>query len=193
MCGQRPIIALLIAQELESRPKARSTALELGPPRPVDLLIWLQQRTKQDFDEPAKETLLLASAVAAASCEQDQDAVENAVEQFLAIWSDTTFREGPEGVVGRLLHLGWLVESGQGLDTIHDVVTDEFLRMAIFPSGNTVLGDVLKTLLSAFLASVQTFSVASVTCGDGWPISQTHTAGQWSAPAPTGSWAVSIR
>ncbi|WP_405885663.1 hypothetical protein OG739_36560 [Streptomyces longwoodensis] len=161
MCGQRPIIALLIAQELESRPKARSTALELGPPRPVDLLIWLQQRTKQDFDEPAKETLLLASAVAAASCEQDQDAVENAVEQFLAIWSDTTFRDGPEGVVGRLLHLGWLVESGQGIDTIHDVVTDEFLRMAIFPSGNTVLGDVLKTLLSAFLASVQTFSVAS--------------------------------
>ncbi|MGW2698213.1 trypsin-like serine protease [Streptomyces sp. NPDC001296] len=161
VCGQRPIIALLIARELESRLEARVSELDLVPPRPEDLLFWLQRRTKEDFGEPARETLLLASAVAAASCEQDQDAVETAVEQFLATWSDLTFRDGPEGVVGRLLHLGWLVESGQGIDVIHDVVTDEFLRMAVIPDGNMVRSDVLKTLLSAFLAGGRTFSVAS--------------------------------
>ncbi|MFI7504897.1 hypothetical protein ACIBVL_41800 [Streptomyces sp. NPDC049687] len=138
-----------------------SGELDLVPPRPEDLLFWLQQRTKEDFGEPARETLLLASAVAAASCEQDQDAVETAVERFLASWSDLTFRDGPEGVVGRLLHLGWLVESGQGIDAVHDIVTDELLRRAVLPGGDTVRGDVLKTLLSAFLAGGRTFSVAS--------------------------------
>ncbi|WP_445281053.1 hypothetical protein [Streptomyces sp. DSM 118148] len=161
VCGQRPIIALLIARELEARLKAGFSELDVAPPRPEDLLFWLQQRTKQDFGEPARETVLLASTVAAASCEQDQDAVETAVERFLATWSDPTFRAGPEGVVGRLLHLGWLVESGQGIDVIHDLVTDEFLRMAIIPDGNTVRSDVLKTLLSAFLAGGLTFSVAA--------------------------------
>ncbi|MEU9157926.1 hypothetical protein AB0D59_47235 [Streptomyces sp. NPDC048417] len=161
VCGQRPIIALLIARELESRLKAGFSELDLVPPRPEDLLFWLQQRTKQDFGEPARETLLLASAVAAASCEQDQDAVETAVERFLVIWSDPTFRDGPEGVVGRLLHLGWLVESGQGIDVIHDIVTDELLRMSVIPDGSTVRGEVLKALLSAFLAGGRTFSVAT--------------------------------
>ncbi|MFG3013702.1 hypothetical protein ACGFZB_25315 [Streptomyces cinerochromogenes] len=161
VCGQRPIIALLIARELEARLEAGVRELDLVPPRPEDLLFWLQQRTKQDFGEPARETLLLASAVAAASCEQDQDAVESAVERFLAIWADPTFRDGPEGVVGRLLHLGWLVESGQGIDAIHDIVTDELLRMAVIPDGSTVRGEVLRTLLSAFLAGARTFSVAS--------------------------------
>ncbi|WP_346140024.1 MULTISPECIES: trypsin-like serine protease [Streptomyces] len=162
VCGQRPIIALLIARELEARLKPGVSELNLLPPRPEDLLIWLQQRTEQDFGEPAKETQLLASAVAAASCEQDQDAVEAAVRGFLALWPDPTFRDGPEGVVGRLLHLGWLVDSGQGIDSVHDVVTDEFLRMAaVDPDGDTVRAEVLKALLSAFLAGARTFGVAS--------------------------------
>ncbi|MFD7996052.1 hypothetical protein [Streptomyces mexicanus] len=161
VCGQRPVIALLIARELEARLKAGVSELDLVPPRPEDLLSWLQQRTEQDFGKPARQTLLLASTVAAASCEQSQDAVESAVERFLAIWSDRTFRDGPEGVVGRLLHLGWLVESGQGIDAIHDIVTDEFLRMAVLPDGDSVHSDVLKTLLCAFLAGGRTFGVAS--------------------------------
>ncbi|GHF36605.1 caspase family protein [Streptomyces griseosporeus] len=161
-CGQRPIIALLIARELEARLKLGVSELDFLPPRPTDLLIWLQQRTEQDFGEPAKETQLLASAVAAASCEQDQDAVEEAVRRFLALWPDATFRNGPEGVVGRLLHLGWLVESGQGIDSVHDVVTDEFLRMAaVDPEDETLRAEVLKALLSAFLAGARTFGVAS--------------------------------
>ncbi|MEU9337256.1 hypothetical protein AB0D49_29530 [Streptomyces sp. NPDC048290] len=162
VCGQRPIIALLIARELEARLKAGVSELDLVPPRPEGLLFWLQQRTKQDFGAPARETLLLASTVAAASCEQDQDAVETAVERFLALWSDPTFRDGPEGVVGGLLHLGWLVESGRGIDALHDIVTDEFLRMAVLPDGNTVRSEVLRKLLSALLGDGPTFSVAAL-------------------------------
>ncbi|MFE9424772.1 hypothetical protein ACFYNO_17570 [Kitasatospora sp. NPDC006697] len=167
VCGQRPIIALLIARALEARLTAGAGEPDLVPPRPEELVSWLQARAGQDYGsrqdegEPARETLLLASAVAAASCEQDQDAVESTVERFLEHWPDPTFRGGPEGVVGRLLHLGWLVESGQGIDAVHDIVTDEFLRMTVLPDGTTVRSDVLKALLSAFLAAGRSFGVAS--------------------------------
>ncbi|MFI0716210.1 hypothetical protein ACH4SK_37550 [Streptomyces inhibens] len=143
VCGQRPVIALLIAREIERRLGAGENIPEFAQLRRGDLLQWLHTRLKGDgLRRPPKEkhaspmsaapvdSWLLASAVAAAACPQPVDAVAHAVDALLG--GETDF-EGAD-VVDMLIERGWLDELGDQVRVVHDIVTDELLQHVILPA-----------------------------------------------------------
>ncbi len=165
VCGSRPVLALLIAKAIESHVRdGVDDALSLpGLRNDRGLSRWLQQRTGEDFKH--RQTSLLASAVAAASCTQDGPEVKRAVGSFLERHDDREFMVKPVGVVGRLLKLGWLLSSdgtvdGE-LDVVHDFVADELLQQALLPDPLQLEGVVAERMFSAFLATTRTFRLAA--------------------------------
>ncbi|ONK11987.1 trypsin-like peptidase domain-containing protein [Streptomyces sp. MP131-18] len=165
VCGHRPALTLLIARAIESRLHDDAEgALVLSGLRDElqDLSFWLRTRTKEELSD--SPTSLLASAVAAASCQQEQESVETAVEAFLDLHQDHGYLDGGIGTVQQLLRLGWLVSSEGGvLHVIHDFVADELLRQALQPSTVRLKADAAKRMFSAFLVSTRTFRLASAT------------------------------
>lgn len=142
-CGQRPIIALLIARAIEQRLASTRLAQDIATPRAAELRPWLQDALRRDLlagagtpgrgplDTWAPTVQELACAVAVSACPQPRDVVENVVEAFL-----TT--SGPSPYTGRqaveaLLSLGWLDDVDGHLVPVHDSVTDELLLHAILP------------------------------------------------------------
>lgn len=162
VCGHRPALTLLIARAIESRVREQTHGgLDLSGLRNLrDLQFWLKDRTLEDLgDSP---TALLASAVAAASCPQEKEAVQRAVGSFLDLHQDRGFTAGGIGVVGQLCALGWLLGSeGDMLDVIHDFVADELLQQALQPRAGQLQADAATRMFSAFLTSTYTFRLAA--------------------------------
>ncbi len=164
VCGHRPALTLLIARAIESRVHGDAEGpLDLSGLRDLqDLSYWLRMRTKEDLSD--SRTGLLASAVAAASCQQAKESVEAAVDAFLGLHQDRGYTDGGIGAVQQLLGLGWLVSSENDVvNVIHDFVADELLRQALRPSTVRLEADAAKRMFSAFLVSTQTFRLASAT------------------------------
>ncbi|MFJ9655777.1 hypothetical protein [Streptomyces microflavus] len=166
VCGNRPIIALLIAREIESRLSKGLGLPEFAGLRKGDLLVWLRRRTAEDFvgrpdtgraGPTDPETWLLSSTVAAASCAQDRDAVARAVDHLLEIRADQTFPNDGTSVVARLEGLGWLLTTGEETDVVHDIVTDELLQQSLVPDQLEVQGRTATTLFNAALTDARTF------------------------------------
>ncbi|NUS80758.1 MAG: hypothetical protein HOV70_31755 [Streptomyces sp.] len=166
VCGNRPIIALLIAREIESRLNEGLAMPEFTGLRNGDLLDWLRRRTEEDFlgNSPAAhpgprgpETWLLTSTVAAAACAQERDAVERAVDHLLEIRPDQAFPSDGASVVARLVRLGWLLTTGEDTDVVHDIVTDELLQRSLIPDNLELQGRTATTLFNAMLSDARTF------------------------------------
>ncbi|GHJ37716.1 serine protease [Streptomyces sp. TS71-3] len=169
LCGNRPVIALLIAREIRARLQEGLDVSELSSLRNIDLLRWLTRRIQEDFGGEVDgeagaaemETLLLASSVAAAACPQDRVAVENVVDAYLDGRGGATRRRDGPGVVARLVKLGWLLDSRGRLDIVHDIVADQLLHRALMPDGFDLLGGTARELLTSFLHSARTFDRAA--------------------------------
>jgi hypothetical protein len=139
ICGQRPIIALLIARELERRLLAGVLdSLELAALRTGDLLHWLRKRLAEDRIqvelpasplEPGHASSVMVAAAAAFACAPNPS-------ETLARAAGTaaeTRGEQCDGkfVVAALESLGWLVKDGGWLASAHDVVADEVFDQVI--------------------------------------------------------------
>ncbi|MFF5858190.1 trypsin-like peptidase domain-containing protein [Streptomyces sp. NPDC012751] len=172
LCGRRPVIALLIAREIEARLQESLAVSELSSLKKTDLLGWLTQRLEEDFSGrhgaegaasggPAEtEPWLLASTIAAASCAQGRDAVEAVVDHYRETCLGRSFRQDGPGVVARLVKLGWLLDSDGELDVVHDIVTDQLLQRALFPDSLELHGLTAREFFSTFLLDARTFGRA---------------------------------
>ena len=142
LCGQRPIIALLIARELERR--TYEDQLELGNIqnlRTGDLTYWLQRRLKEDdiYVEPSESIWIpsrpkpyVVAACAALACAPDSPdglifATESSLRKLEYDYPDHAMH-----IIQTLIVLGWLESDGRWLYTSHDVVADEVLDQVIF-------------------------------------------------------------
>ena len=139
ICGKRPIIALLIARELERRLIAgQGATIELAGLRTGDLLYWLQRRLADDrmtVDvptsplEPARPPVAIVAAAAALVC------APNPAEALIrAAYAAAATRGEPcnaEHVVAALESLEWLEKQGPGLAAAHDVVADEVFDQVV--------------------------------------------------------------
>ncbi len=142
ICGQRPIIALLVARELERR--AYEDQLELGNIqnlRTGDLTYWLQRRLKEDdiYVEssksiwvPSRPEPFIVAACAALACAPDS-------LEGLIFSTESSLRKLEYDNLDHAMHiiqtlriLGWLEFDGRWLYTAHDVVADEVLDQVIF-------------------------------------------------------------
>ncbi|MFK0017063.1 hypothetical protein [Streptomyces sp. NPDC091027] len=144
ICGHRPVIALLIAQDVERRIRAGKDAV---PGRGPGLLMrWLRASLVQDGVVPAPSNpgddadwlsggdvvshTVRACALAAAACPLPKERLEGLVQPVL----DEAPRAGrARALIDNLLVMGWLEQVGDGLDVTHDLVTDELLGEVVVP------------------------------------------------------------
>ncbi|MEE1880269.1 hypothetical protein V0R55_08855 [Pseudomonas soli] len=141
LCGPRPIVALLIATELESMAKAGPLSLDFSRLRPGDLVSWLKRRLEADqllavipapdpFSFTQTSPQLLASALTVGLAPLEASVMLEAMSA-IAIQHKLP---PPDRVQKVLLDMGWLEPIGSNLVTPHDVVADELLFHALWPA-----------------------------------------------------------
>ncbi len=142
LCGDRPIIALLIALELERRALAGRLGEDIVQGiRSGDLLGWLRRRLEGDkvrtsvssspWEPPITPPEVLAVASVLACAPQGFEALTDAAEAALVAGGGEGERAG--FIVASLVQLGWLESEGVSLRTAHDVVADEVLEQVLAP------------------------------------------------------------
>jgi hypothetical protein len=140
-CGDRPIVALFVARELESRAQAGELrAVDAETLRRGDLLHWLRRRLDEDrLTVPPSATPLLpgepdpvviAAAVALASAPQPAEDLAAAAAATLADLAPALVTKAAF-VVEALHGLGWLERRGGSSAAAHDVVADEVLERVL--------------------------------------------------------------
>ncbi|MDV5148129.1 caspase family protein [Streptomyces sp. SBC-4] len=152
ICGHRPIIALLVAREVERRVGTGGLRDLSGLRASGDLSTWLRSRLEEDdlavvqsketrhggtaFHRVSASELLVAAAAAAAACPQAYAEVVATAKASLPEASEGTLEA--EEVVETLLDLGWLQREDQAdmLATAHDIVCDQLIESVILPAGS---------------------------------------------------------
>ena len=141
ICGRRPIIALLVAQQLEKLANAGTLDAEtVQPIREDDLLgPWLRRRLAEDelttpipqsFWETAQPHPRVVAAAAVLACAPDDlNGLHAASASALAKLGS---KFDSQKIVQGLLELGWLESDGPWLVAVHDVVADEVAEQTIF-------------------------------------------------------------
>ncbi|MFF2406634.1 trypsin-like peptidase domain-containing protein [Streptomyces sp. NPDC058092] len=149
VCGRRPIVALLVAREMERRVKERLSIPETAGLREGgELPAWLASRLGEDeltvpgrpntYSPARAPRVLVAAAAAAAACPQTRPAVVAAARAALAgaveTGEDVAGTPDAEAVVTTLVSLGWLESDGEGvLSVAHDIVADQLMESVLLP------------------------------------------------------------
>ncbi|WP_393058751.1 trypsin-like peptidase domain-containing protein [Streptomyces sp. LN549] len=149
ICGRRPIVALLVAREMEHRIEARLSLPETAGLREGgELPVWLVSRLREDeltvpgrtsTYAPARASyVLVAAAAAAAACPQTHApvmaAAQAALTEAAANGAAVTDVPDAEAVVTTLVSLGWLESDSEGmLSVAHDIVADQFMESVLLP------------------------------------------------------------
>ncbi|MEU9121088.1 trypsin-like peptidase domain-containing protein [Streptomyces sp. NPDC048506] len=144
--GRRPIIALLIAREIERRVKAGHSLPEAAAQRSGnELSAWLESRLREDgltipgraddFTPARASSGLLAAAAAAAASPQPLHEITAAAHASLVEAASATPRA--EDVVATLISLGWLEQHNGVLAIAHDAVADQLMESVLLPESDT--------------------------------------------------------
>ncbi|NTW69946.1 MAG: hypothetical protein HGB23_08900 [Chlorobiaceae bacterium] len=142
LCGERPIIAMFIAEELQRR--ALNDTLgntELIGMRNDDLSCWLHKRLIEDklvvsdngdgFLPAQPDPLLIAAAAMLATTPLTRDHMEEAGEKaFFATGGKDA--QTVSRVLNQLLSLGWIEQRGIEFSAAHDVVADEVFNEVLW-------------------------------------------------------------
>ena len=164
LCGERPIIAMFIAEELQHRAQNNSLSIvNVAGFRNGDLLAWLSRRLIDDnlvvgkdiFSQP--EPYLIAAAAMLATAPLTRVSTEEVGRRaWQAAAKGST--ETAKSVLDGLLSLGWLEERGLNLTAAHDVVADEILAQVIWDRSSDRLREaVLSYCLAPALDSARVF------------------------------------
>ncbi len=155
LCGHRPIIALLVAQQLEQlAATSRIVPENLSAVRTGDLGHWLRRRLAEDklitpeaesiYESASPPPHLMAAAAALACAPDEEAALIVAAEQALIEIGKPASTAGR--IIGVLREVGWLEHEGPWLHVVHDVVADELMEQSVFE-----LNTVRRSDLSAIL------------------------------------------
>ncbi|MBM7438592.1 trypsin-like peptidase domain-containing protein [Streptomyces sp. HB132] len=166
ICGNRPIVALLVAREIERRVEAGlSVPLTAGLRSSGELPGWLERRLNEDgltvpgrtdtFTPAHASYGLVAAAAAAAACPQPRAQVTSAAHATLAQASGEV--PDAEDIVATLVSLGWLEPENDMLSVAHDVVADQLIETVVLPErSGTPDGTRTRALLAGCLTSPRT-------------------------------------
>ncbi|MFR9723938.1 trypsin-like peptidase domain-containing protein [Streptomyces sp. MS19] len=145
VCGRRPIVALLIAQEIERRVAAgRPVLATVGLRSGGELAAWLERRLREDglavegggdaFTPARASPALVAAAAAVAACPQQRTEVTAAARAALAGAPEGS--PAAEDIVATLVSLRWLEPGGPAdtaLSVAHDLVADQLVHSVVLP------------------------------------------------------------
>jgi hypothetical protein len=168
VCGVRPIIALIIAGELERRAQEGSLSPGDAGLRSGDLVPWLERRFAEDGleVEPSSDFLtpsrpapnLVAAAAAVAAAPQSFGAIVAAAE---AAFRHSGVAGDAGYLVAALERMGWLESAGTQTVVAHDAVADELLKRVLL-NGLAVRVEVLQAVLAAGFESPRTLGRLAV-------------------------------
>jgi hypothetical protein len=142
LCGERPIIAMFIAEELQRRAQKDTLGkAELTGIRNDDLTSWLRKRLIEDklvvldngdsFLPAQPDPWLISAAAMLAAAPLSRDNMEEAGSKaFLAAGGDEL--QMATRVLDQLLTLGWIEQRGIELTAAHDVVADEIFNEVLW-------------------------------------------------------------
>ncbi|MFD4671357.1 hypothetical protein ACFWNN_16600 [Lentzea sp. NPDC058450] len=156
VCGDRPVIAMLIASEIERLHGLGELDKALQGIRPAKLLVWLKRRLAEDRllpkppDDPLDEEESEPSK-ALQACLSMLLATPQPEPAVLA--SGQTLANAPR-LVAKLKAMGWVVNSPVGLVPAHDLVTDQLVdEILLEPLGTVVRTAVADRVLDASLSA----------------------------------------
>ncbi|NKB76642.1 MAG: hypothetical protein GKR96_06225 [Gammaproteobacteria bacterium] len=152
LCGPRPIIAMLIARELEHQVIEGHLGHD-DLPRPGDLCGWISKRLHEDkllpnapvspWELPSLSPALCATTAALIACPISRDELIAVVATTLNSLTSSS-QISPTQIINTLQRGGWLEEEAHDLRTPHDAVTDEILQSTL-----TQYPDTLPTLFAS--------------------------------------------
>ncbi|HEY0640130.1 MAG TPA: hypothetical protein VGD67_21070 [Pseudonocardiaceae bacterium] len=154
-CGDRPVIAMLIASEAEYLCERDALQDALPGIRPADLLSWLTRRLKEDrlltprprdlfADDEVEPSRKLQACVAMLLASPDVEGNLRAAGLEVSPAAD--------GVLRRLRSMKWVVSTPDGLAPVHDLVTDQLVENVLLePTGDAVRAEVVDRVLDACL------------------------------------------
>lgn len=158
ICGSNPVIALLIAQDVEQSAGGWPTTRPGSGRR--ELVRWLEERLRQDglLPVPADDQaaggqsrpphpVLLGCALAAALCPLPRALVECLVQALLdgSPVVDQVPAKPARELVDLLLGMDWLGDVADRLEVTHDIVTDQLLLEAVAPPAALRADDLVLT------------------------------------------------
>ncbi|WP_018686472.1 hypothetical protein [Actinokineospora enzanensis] len=159
-CGRRPVIAMLIAREVEAW--ARTGVRPADPRR--GLAGWLLSRLREDglvlprpkraFERVEPDTGLLVSAAVVAACPRPRAELDRVAE---AVLGGSATIEDARQYVDTLLGMSWIEEDGPNLAVVHDIVVDQLLEQAMLTApGDRVRRSVAESLLTPAVTDART-------------------------------------
>ncbi|MFL1438503.1 hypothetical protein, partial [Nocardiopsis protaetiae] len=165
MCGTRPILALLIAQEIESQVRTRqfTGTAQLAGIRRGDLLSWLERRLGEDDlaapkqesrlrDQPPTVELQACAAMAAVSPQAEPDVIKAAK----SVLGDD--EQGARSLIITLRTMGWIEDGPEGVTVVHDIVSDHLMEAVLArKSTGVVREDIADTLLRSAMHRGRSF------------------------------------
>ncbi|QFZ20274.1 hypothetical protein [Saccharothrix syringae] len=154
ICGGRPVIAMLVAREVEELARAGKP---LVAPSRAGLAGWLPGRLREDglvvprrkrwSDRVEPDVDVQVAAAVVAACPQPREALERIAAGVPGAPGDA------RRYVDALLRMGWLEDDEPNLAVVHDVVVDELLEQVLLTDD----GDrVRRTVADALLAPAAT-------------------------------------
>ncbi|MFB7608547.1 hypothetical protein [Streptomyces gardneri] len=194
ICGHRPIVALLVAREVERRVTSGLSLPDLtGLREGGEIPRWLRSRLgEDDLGLPGREHAfvpvrashsLVAAAAATAACPQAREDVTAAARAALTALGETMALAAQQGtgvpaaaqsavpraedVVATLLSLGWLETEPDGTLTVaHDLVTDQLVESVLLPERDEAPDtDGAHALLAGCLVSPRAVGRAALNLG----------------------------
>jgi hypothetical protein len=159
VCGDRPVIAMLIASEVERLHGRGTLDKALTGIRPADLLGWLKRRLSEDDLLPQRPKSRFTD---------DDSEPSRALQACLAMLLATPQPEsglleagraltGADRLLGELRAMKWMVASPAGLVPAHDLVTDQLVEAILLePVGDVVRPAVTDRVLDASLTAGRT-------------------------------------
>lgn len=147
LCGERPILAIFIAEELQRRAELGSL-VSAGGFRRGDLVSWLRRRLIEDglavensgFLPPEPDPALVTAAAMLAAAPMTELDIEAAGQAAF----DAAGGSDPQGagrVLRALLTLGWVERRDTELAAAHDVVADEVLAQVLWDRSSGAFRD----------------------------------------------------
>lgn len=171
--GRRPVIALLIYDELLRRVKDGEA--DIAHFREAsDLATWLEARLRDatrlsDGDEVEPEHFRIAKRVAAASvfaaAPQTERELVDVARGALHHFAEGALDKLAERMVKKLTESGWLIEHREELGAAHDVVTDELLESVIVAANGSIYVTELDAILGPATQSSRTLGRMALSFG----------------------------
>ncbi len=168
--GKRPIIALLIAQQLEALVRRGALALpDAQFVRTGDLAYWLRRRLKEDGLEPdpaptvwqrsRPSPTLVAASAAVLAAPGDRQALNTAAHGVLTALSIPIIDD--YRIVDVLIEMGWLEKEGKLYYAVHDVLVDELAERSLF-DGSSIATAQFKAVASMIAESARNVGRLSI-------------------------------